>query len=295
MTITLRGLLDADTGRLETVARHWDRLARTLDTAVEDLGRDTRELPNHWPAGPSSQAAQDRAAELRVQVGNGQTHCAAIAWIIRDFALDLGQGRRRLLELVEEARAAGLRVDLEAGLITAPIEVAAGAGAVDAYAQQIGEVVAAVNDADRKAAAALGEHTFREDVLPDAEQSRFDDVSILALANWIDTSQADYWKGLHSLHQERAIAEFPTIIGAARGIPPGDRDTANRILLRRAKDDLLATRARQEEHYDGAMNRAQLDLDRRLAAITDLERRSAGRHLLSYEPGSELQAQVAQR
>ncbi|WP_284045794.1 hypothetical protein [Paractinoplanes maris] len=295
MTITLPGLLAADTGRLETVARHWDKLARALDAAVEDLGRDTRELPNHWPAGPSSQAAQDKAAELRVQVGNGQTHCAAVAWIIRDFALDLEQGRRRLNELVAEAQAAGLRVDLEAGLITATIAAAASPGAVDAYAQQIGEVLTVVNEADRKAADDIGRHVYREETLPDAEQSRFDDVAILALANWVDTSQTDYWKGLHSVHQERAIAEFPTIIGAAPGIPPKDRDAANRILLGRAKDELLAARARQEQAHDGAMNQAQLDLDRRLAAITDLEHRSEGKNLLSYEAGSEQEAELTKR
>jgi hypothetical protein len=295
VTITLNGLLTADLGRLESVARHWDQLARTLDVAVEDLGRDTRELPNHWPAGPSSQAAQDKAAELRVQVGNGQAGCAAIAWIIRDFALDLGQARRHLQEVVADAEAAGLRVDLNAGLITAPLTVAASQGTVDAYAQQIGEVLTSVNDLDRKAAQALSDYTYREDVLPDGEQPRYDEVSILALANWTEFSQTEYWKGQHSLNQDKAIAEHPEIIGAARGIPARDRDTANRILLQRAKDELLAARTRQDEMHDGAMNRAQLDLDRRLAAITDLEHRAEGKHLLSYEPGVEEEAELTKR
>ncbi|MCO8273207.1 hypothetical protein M1L60_21685 [Actinoplanes sp. TRM 88003] len=295
MPITLQGLLDADTGQLDAVARHWDKLARTLDLAVEDLGRDTREMPNHWPAGPSSQAAQDKAAELRVRVGNGQTHCAAVGRIIRNFALDLEQGRYRLNELVAEARAAGLQVDLAAGRITAPIAVAATQGTVDGYAQQIGEVLTFVNNADREATEALAEHTYREDVLPDAEQSRFDDISIMALANWMPESQTDYWKGLHSLHQERAIAEFPTIIGNARGLPAQDRDAANRLRLNRVKDELLATRARQDEAHDGAMNQAQINLDARLATIADLERRSQGRHLISYEPGFEQEAELAGR
>ncbi|WP_250007180.1 hypothetical protein [Actinoplanes sp. M2I2] len=295
MTITLQGLLAADTGRLEDIAGRWDRLARTFDTAVEDLGRDTRELPNHWPAGPSSQAAQDKAADLRVQVGRGQVHCAAIAWTIREFVLAIEHHRRVLQEVVAEAEATGLRVDLAAGLITAPIGVAATQPAVDGYARQIGEIVAGINDADRKAAGILGDNTFREEVVPVTEEPRYDDISILALANWTTPSQGDWWKGQHSLVQDRAIAEHPEIIGAARGLPPGDRDTANRLLLRRAKDEVLAARARQDEVHDGVMSRAQLDLDRRLSTITDLERRSEGKHLLSYEPGAEQEAELTKR
>ena len=76
MTITLQGLLAADAGRLFEVAGRWDRLALALDAAVEDVGWDTRDLPNHWPAGPSSRAARDKLADLRVQLGNGHGHCA---------------------------------------------------------------------------------------------------------------------------------------------------------------------------------------------------------------------------
>ncbi|MGK5678093.1 hypothetical protein [Actinoplanes sp. URMC 104] len=295
MTITLQGLLAADTGRLESVARRWDRLAQTLDDAVEDLGRDTRELANHWPAGPSSQAAQDKSADLRLQLGNGQVHCAAIAWTIREFALDVAHYQGQVREVVAEAQSRGLRIDLASGTITAPIAVAATQSLVDGYAQHLGELVAGINDRDRRAAELLADHTFREEFVPGTEEPQYSEVHILALANWTDGSQTDYWKNQHSLLQDRAIAEHPEIIGAAAGIPPEDRDTANRILLRRAKDELLAARERQQDLHDGAMNRAQLDLDRRLAAITALEERSAGRYLLSYAPGAEDQAELTKR
>ena len=150
MTITLQGLLAADTGRLHEVAGEWDRLAGALDTAVEDLGRDTRELPHVWPTGP---AAQDRAVALRTRLGNGHGHCVAIATAVREFAGEVEDNRRLLHGLVAEARRGGLWIDLVSGLITAPIGVA-----VDAYAQQIAHIVARVNDADRRTVELLDRH-----------------------------------------------------------------------------------------------------------------------------------------
>lgn len=277
MTITLRGLLAADTGRLTEVARQWDRLAGELDAAVEDLGRDTRDLPNHWPAGPSSQAAQDRRDDLRVRLGNGHGHCVAIAAAIREFAGDVEDNRRLLHGLVAEARRGGLWIDLVSGLITAPIGVA-----VDGYAREIGEIVARVNDADRRTADFLETHAPRE------TPPEYDEADVLALAGAAPADRAAWWRVQHPLNQERAIQEHPEIVGAAAGLPIKDRDTANRMLLRRAREELVSSR---EGHGD-RVNRAQLTVDRRLAAIDDLERRAGGRRLVSYRPGAEQEAEL---
>ncbi|MBM2621637.1 hypothetical protein JIG36_39650 [Actinoplanes sp. LDG1-06] len=295
MAITLRGLMDADIGQLEQTARHWERLAEALDAAVEDLGRDTRELPNHWPAGPSSQAAQAQVADLRVQLGNGNGQCVNVAWTIRKFALTLEDNRRFLHELVAEAESAGLRIDLEAGTITARLTVAAAQSTIDSYAQQIGEVLTRVNEADQLATDRLGQHRYREQYVPDTGRPQFDEVGMLALANITPESQAGWWQAQHPLMQDKAIVEHPQIIGAAVGLPAKDRDSANRLLLQRDKEALLAAREGQERAHDGAMNQAQLNIDRRLAAIDDLERRARGQRLLSYTPGAEDQSEMVRR
>jgi hypothetical protein len=97
----------------------------------------------------------------RLAAGHG--HCVAIAAAIREFAGDVEDNRRQLHGLVAEARRGGLWIDLVSGLITAPIGVA-----VDAYAQQIAEIVARVNDADRRTADVLDRHKYREDRVPEA-------------------------------------------------------------------------------------------------------------------------------
>jgi hypothetical protein len=276
VAITLQGLLAADTGRLEDTARHWDRLATALDTAVEDLGRETRDLPDHWPAGPSSTAARQRLVDLRIQLGNGYGHCVAVAAIVREFAAAVEDNRRLLHGLVAEARRAGLRIDLWSGLITVPIEVAATQSTVDLYAQQIGQILARVVEADRRATAELAEHNYREQYVPDATRPEYDQTGLLALAGWEPRSQAAWWRAQHPLMQDRAIVEHPEIVGAAVGLPAQDRDSANRLLLRRTREELLARNV-----PDG---QAQLAVDRRLAALDDVERRHRGRRLLDFPP-----------
>ncbi|MBL7254270.1 hypothetical protein [Paractinoplanes lichenicola] len=286
MTITLTGLLDADTGRLLSIARRWDQLALALDAAVEDLGPAARDLPHHWPAGPSSQAAQDKLADIRVQVGTGHTNCAIIADIIRDYAWAIEDHRRLLRGLVAEAEQRGLRVDLRSGTITAPLEAGAGQATVDSYVAQIGEILARVNQDDQVIAERMTAYTYRDTVIPDTERPEYDETAVLALAGSTKASQSSWWQSQHPLVQDRAIVEHPEIVGAAVGLPAKDRDSANRLLLRRDREALLASREAHQNLHDGAMTQAQLNLDRRLAALDDLERRAQGRRILSYPPGA---------
>ncbi|WP_127504248.1 hypothetical protein [Actinoplanes solisilvae] len=277
MTITLQGLLAADTARLIEISREWDRLAAALDTAVEELGRETRDLPHHWP---TSADAQDRGADLRAQLGTGYGHCAAIATAVREFAGEVEDNRRLLHGLVAEARGVGLWIDLVSGLITAPIGLA-----VDAYAQQIAEIVARVNEADRRTVEALELHKYREEQVPPTEPPEYRERGVLALAAATPAERASWWRAQHPLNQERAILEQPEIVGAAVGLPDKDRDMANRLLLRRAKEDLRA-------HEGDGISQAQLAIIRRLAAIDDLEQRAGGRRLVSYRPGAEQDAEL---
>lgn len=297
MTITLRSLLDADTARLRAAADHWDRLVAQIDSVVEELVVGTRDLPHHW-SGAAAVAAERESARLQAQVGNAHRYCSAIGVAVRGFADDLEQHRRLLHGLVAEAEGRGLDIDLVSGRITAPLRVVAVDGpeqaqaSVDSYVGQITEILALANEADRRARLVIEDNVFGDFRLPEDDLPPYDEIAVLASAGYSAESRAQWWSAQHQLNRDRAIEEHPEIIGAGEGLPAADRDRANRLLLRRAKEDLLARQVRVDESRGGAASRASADVDARLADITALERRLAdpGTHLLGYEPGNERSA-----
>jgi hypothetical protein len=295
--ITLTGLLEADTARVRAFAEHWFELAAALDTAVEDLGTATRDLPYHWSSGPGAMAAQERVARLQIQVGNGHQDCQAIAYAVRAFAENLEQNRQRLHEVVSEARSRGMGIDLESGQITAPVTTDAGLGlaqsGVDAYVQQIADILARADAADRETVAFLSRHEYYG--LPSAVPPQPDPFALDVLADRPARQQAAWWEGLHPLLQEQLIAEHPEFVGALPGLPNRDRDRANRLLLSRAIQAAVADRNRIAAAQDDAGSRALSQADERVAATADLERRLAapGVRLIGYQPGDERNATTA--
>ena len=69
MTITMQGLLHADTARLRAAAERWATLVTRVDATAGDLIDVTRDLPHHW-AGTGGEAAQRRSTRLQAQLGN---------------------------------------------------------------------------------------------------------------------------------------------------------------------------------------------------------------------------------
>lgn len=294
MAVTLRGLLEADTPALRAVAARWSGLVEDVDTAVLDLGTATQDLPHHW-SGADAQAAADRAGTLRTQIGNAHLKCATIAAAMRTFADDLEQCRRMLHNVVEEARSRGLTIDLRSGTITAPLGALAGADeqqrSVDAYAAQISEIIQRADAADARASAALQANSVAEwaDLPTDLHYSeQMDAVDQVAFPTLTSASQAQVWQYAHPLEKERVIAEQPAVYGAAPGVPPADRDRANRLLLAREKSALLDQQAHatKEQHLTV--------VNGRLAAIDRLEQRLAGPGalLVDYRPGDEANTTV---
>jgi hypothetical protein len=293
MTITLQGLLHADTATVRSVAERWERLVAAIDTAVEDLGRTTQDLPNHWSSGPGALAAQGRRADLRVEVGNAHRYCDAIGHAVRGFADDLEHYRQMLHGVVSEARGRGFTIDLASGLITAPIESPGGA---DAYVAQIGEILAKANAANDRAAAILDDNVAGEVELASTRPPDYLQVDPYALSIAAPPDLASWWHGLHPLVRERYVAAYPEVLGAAEGLPSRDRDAANRILLLRKRDELLAARQRLDAVQDGAGSRALAAVDTHLAAVDSLQRRlddpaRPESYLVDYQPGDEQHAE----
>ncbi|WP_433295536.1 hypothetical protein ACQP2F_36070 [Actinoplanes sp. CA-030573] len=274
--ITLEGLMHADTAGLWAAAADWDRLVEQIDDTVEDLVRGTRDLPHHW-LGDGSRAALDRNHELQLEIGNAHLYCGQIAAAIRRFAEDLDQCRRMLRAVVAEAEGDGMRIDLAGGLITAGLE---SAGAVDAYVAQIDQILARADDADLRAREAIERNVLREEDRPEGELPElYTDFLVLETA---PSFKAATWHEMHPLNRDRLIEEHPELVGPAVGLPSDARDRANRLLLRRAKADLLARRDRLDAVRDGAAGRATMNVDAGLAAIAAVERRPG--RLLSYPP-----------
>lgn len=290
MAVTLSGLLEADTPALRAVAARWSRLVEDVDAAVLDLGAATRDLPHHW-SGPDAQAAADRAGTLRTQIGNAHRKCATIALAMRTFADDLDQCRRMLHNVVDEARGRGITIDLRSGTVTAPLGGDGQQHSVDAYAAQISEIIQRADAADAKAQKALQANRVAEWAdLPTKLHYReqMDELDQSLFPTLAGDQQAQVWQYAHPMEKERVITEQPEVYGAAPGVPPADRDRANRLLLAREKSALLDQQAHATKEQHLAV------VNGRLAAIDRLEQRLAGPDalLVDYRPGDEANTTV---
>ena len=307
MEITLRGLMEADTAAIRGVADRWLTVVDAVDTAVGDLGAETRDIAYHW-TGDDSVAAQERVAKLRTQIGNAHLRCTRIADAMRKFAEDVEHCRQSLHGVVDEARGSGLTIDLRSGTVTAPLTtlVADSQASVDAYAARISDILQQAADADARTRKALeagmrgvDEYASLPSDLHYSEQ--IDPVGQMAFPTMTGYSQAQVWHYAHPLEKERLINEQPEVYGAAEGLPSEDRDTANRILLAREKaalidqQALLSNGAASPPDASGGRAVPQQDLavvNSRLAAIERLENRMNDTtrpkaYLVDYQPGDE--------
>ncbi|GIE92996.1 WXG100 family type VII secretion target [Paractinoplanes rishiriensis] len=282
MTITMRGLLEADLAGLRAVADRWEHLVRDIDGTVADLTAGTKDLPHHW-TGPAGQAAHERSIRLQVQVGNANVHCDSIRYAISRLADQLEEYQRRLNSVLNQAITVGLHVDEERGRVHIPydavpaasvsggIELAAGP-TVNSYQLQIEEILSLANVADRDAAAVLAKHQMGETELPETELEPIHEDIVLATLFYSPDSRAQWWYAQHQLNRDRLTAEYPEVIGSGEGLPTGARDAANRLLLSRTRNELLA---RQAATPDEAAGQAAVNADRTLSDIADIERRLA--------------------
>jgi hypothetical protein len=298
MTITLQGLMRADTAALSSAADRWDRVGAALDAAVEDQGRATRDLPNHWSSGPGAQAAQEANADLRARIGNAYVHCHQIALAVRGFAEDMVHFRQKLRGLVGDAERDGLRIDLASGQITGPFE--AGTALIDSYVQQISEILTQANALDQEGAGLVNAHILYEGAAPTGDLRPLNEISLASLSTSEPYYRAMWWDAQHPLNQDRAIAEHPEIVGASVGFPSGARDAANRLLLERQHAALLTQRTQLLGSAAGQSpdqaHRDQLQqVDARIGAIDHLQRRlddpaRPKAYLTGYRPGQETAA-----
>ncbi|MEV6848230.1 hypothetical protein [Actinoplanes sp. NPDC051411] len=290
MTMTLAGLMAADTPKIRAFADHYERLAHQIDEAVGDLGTATRDLPNYWSAGPGSAAASSAAADLRRRLSTAYDPVNWGAQVIRRFADDLDQYRQMVHGVVAEAEGKGFRIDLAAGAVTGTAPLAAGApmiglqaaqASADYYAQLLADLLAKANQSDagtRHQLSQVDPGGVELQTVPFAPQLPTN-ATAESFAQGTPAELAKWWQVLDPLTREQLVEKYPGAVGAAEGLPSRYRDAANRILLQQRHAQLLAE---QRKLPDGpGLQRVQIDL-----VATERLRKADG-YLVDYQPGKE--------
>jgi hypothetical protein len=300
---TLRVLRDTDAAAVAAAAGEWLALADGIDDSAEELIRGSRDLEHAWPRGAASEAAGRRAAVLRAEVSNAYAPCRRIGQALREHADTVRALQESLRQVTESATAAGLRVDIAAGTVTAPARMYAGTSRPDLVARQVSGYVGQLRSVLDQAAELDARTANMIAVnLPDAKAG-FGSLSLAPVTERTLRDQAGrtpaevaaWWDTLTPELQEQAIAGFPQLVGWLDGVPAADRDTANRILLERDLADLrtrdaaladrqaylrmTAAQGRLAEAYPGSMNplgSLTTELDRIGDQRADLAARLAG-------------------
>ncbi|MFI6074612.1 hypothetical protein ACIA5C_23935 [Actinoplanes sp. NPDC051343] len=303
MTMTLSGLMAADTPAIRAVADHYERLAHQIDEAVGDLGTATRDLPNYWSAGPGSAAAAAQDADLRKRLSTAYDPVNWSARVIRDFADQLDRYRQMVHSVVGEAESKGFRVDLAGGSVTGAGPLAGGAAPMAGlqaaqasaayYAQLLGDILDQANQSDLSAQFQLSQVDPGGAELPTvpADPQLPPNATAASFAPGDPQGLADWWQRIDPLSREDLVNRYPEAVGAAVGLPSRYRDAANRILLKRRHAQLLAEQQRLDEIRDGAgspgLQRVQMDL-----AATERLQKADG-YVVDYVPGNEQHTQLS--
>jgi hypothetical protein len=121
--LTLQNLLTFDVAPWAAAAFAWQGLAQGLDDAAEVFIRGTKQLPDAWPEGTDSEAAQYRASALSAELSNAYRPARQISAAVQQLADGMAQLRETAQTIVAEARAAGLDVDVATGAVSAPLDM----------------------------------------------------------------------------------------------------------------------------------------------------------------------------
>ncbi|WP_229831378.1 hypothetical protein [Actinoplanes ianthinogenes] len=138
--MTLHDLLEFDAGPWHSVADAWQRLARGIDTASDQLIAGTRDLGAVWPDGKGSAAALQKAAMLRAEVENTYPPAKALADAFDQHAYAMKGLRSQAEGIVASAQQAGYTVDTAAVTITAPASAYMG-GNLDQTGRETGALL----------------------------------------------------------------------------------------------------------------------------------------------------------
>ncbi|GAA0431666.1 hypothetical protein [Actinoplanes campanulatus] len=138
--MTLQGLLSFDVGPWHAAADSWQRLARGVDDATDQLIRGTRDLAHAWPSGAGSVAAAEEAATLRAAVENTYSRATWMREVMDQHAYAMTALRQQAENILISAREAGYTVDTAAMTVAAPASAYMG-GNLDQTGRETGALL----------------------------------------------------------------------------------------------------------------------------------------------------------
>lgn len=272
----------------------WRRLTGLADRRAAELAEAAGALRAGW-TGPAAAAAGGRIDALRADVAALGPAVIEADQVLAELAGRLGRAKAGLAEAVALADAGGVRLDRRGRASADPAPPGAPAPPVARVAAAVATALAAADAADREAA------------------GRLDELAGSARQGWVSppppwrpppgTAPAtvrSWWAGLTPAQRRWLAAREPELVGRLDGVPVAARDQANRLLVGRRREVLLAERRR----LLGRLPRGPVELaalGRVEAALSGLDaltaRLAAGgqprAYLLGLDPGGEGRAVVA--
>ncbi|MCX4470014.1 alpha/beta hydrolase family protein [Micromonospora sp. NBC_01655] len=274
----------------------WRGLTGLVDRRSAELAGAAGALRAGW-TGAAAGAASGRIAAFRADLAALAPAVIEADQVLTELAGRLSRARAGLAEAVALAEAGGVRIDRRGRVSADPAGARPGAPA-----PPVARVAAAVT-----AALALADGADRE------AAGRLDELTAAARAGWVappppwrpapgadPSTVRSWWAGLTPAQRRWLVAREPDLVGRLDGVPAAARDQANRLLVDRRREVLLAERRRLLGRWPlGPVETAGLArVGATLAGLDALTARLAGggqprAYLLGLDPGGEGRAIVA--
>ncbi|MFG1844187.1 alpha/beta hydrolase [Micromonospora carbonacea] len=285
----------ADPARWAAAGAAWRGLTGLVGRRAAELDAAARALRGGW-AGAAAGAAGGRIGALRSELAALAPAAIETDQVLAELAGRLQRAKARLTEAVALADAGGVRLDRRGRASADPARARPGQpAAVARVAAAVAAALELADAADREAAGRLAE------------------LARAAGAGWVappppwrpppGTSPAtvrSWWAGLTPAQRRWLVAREPELVGRLDGVPVAARDQANRLLVDRRREVLLAERRRLLDRLPrGPVELAGLArVEGALTGLDALAARLTGggqprAYLLGLDPGGEGRTVVA--
>ncbi|GIJ80130.1 Alpha/beta hydrolase [Micromonospora phaseoli] len=245
-------LATADPAAWRAAGTAWASLAGLARRRAGELADGATALRSGW-SGSAAGSAGARLSGLRAELVALAPAAIETDQVLAEFAARLVAARARLAGAVALADTAGVLIDRWGRVRPDPARVPA-----DRAGPTVVQVSTALRDALDLAAAADREAAVRLARLSEGADS-----------GWVARPPPDrpapdadptlvhrWWTGLTPAERRWLVAHEPELVGPLDGVPPADRDQANRLLLGTRREALLA----RWEQLLGRVPRGPLEL-----------------------------------
>ncbi|QSB04416.1 alpha/beta hydrolase [Natronoglycomyces albus] len=258
MSITARGLRDADFAPLVKAAERWLRLSHHLDEISDETDHVRRKtLAEEVFAGQTADIARDGLRAITDDLDLAVEEARALGTAVEDTAMGLIQCQRDLTDLLLELPYEGLHVS-QGGSVIAIVEVDRGQlpggrnyhEATRYFQGTLDSVLSRANDLNGDLEAAIAKSVGSPSEWrpgPYGTHERNIDQLYDLLENGATPQELnDWWLELPAAERDALVESHPHLVGPTDGFPAEARDTANRILL----DEKIAEYERKIKGFD---------------------------------------------